>query len=97
MTARVTFENGAIEVDAALIAERFGIEPGLVQAHMQDGHITSLCERGIDEDAGTYRLSFFTKHKRVRLVVDAAGNVLRISALGSPDRPLPASFRKPGA
>lgn len=97
MTARVTFEDGAVEVDAVIIAERLGIEPALVQPQMQDGRITTLCERGIDADAGTYRLSFFTTHKRVRLVVDEAGNVLRLSTLGSLDRPLPASVRKPGA
>jgi len=94
--APVRFENGDVEVDARTIGEALGMAPGLVQTAIREGTITSQCERGVDEDAGSYRLSFFTQHRRLRLVVDEAGEVIRRSTVGSPDQPLPASYRKPG-
>jgi len=33
------------------------IEPSLVQGRMLEGKITVLSERGVDEDAGRYRLA----------------------------------------
>jgi hypothetical protein len=51
--------EGAIQVDATIVAEGLGIEPSLVQGRMREGKITSQCERGIDEDNGPYRLTFF--------------------------------------
>lgn len=94
---KIKIEFDAIEVDAAVIASGLGIEPSLVHAQMQAGEITSLCERGVNDDAGTFRLSFFTEHKRLRLIVDEKGEVIRRTTLSSPDRPLPASVRRPGA
>ena len=43
------------------------------------GKIESLCERGLDEDAGRYRLTFFYESRRFRLLVDEEGNVIRHS------------------
>lgn len=57
----VKFENGAIEVDARVIGGPLGIAPEEVQAALREGTITSLCERGIEEDAGSYRLSFLLR------------------------------------
>jgi hypothetical protein len=37
---------------------------------MREGKITVLCERGVDEDAGRYRMTFFHENRRFRLVVD---------------------------
>ncbi len=93
----IEFEEGAIQVDVTIVAKGFGIEPSLVQERMREGKITSLCERGIDEDEGRYRLTFFFGNRRFRLIVDEAGNVVRHSSLDFDDRPLPASARKPGA
>jgi len=95
--AMIEFQEGAIQVDATLIAEGLGIEPSLVQARMRDGAITSLCERGSDEDSGRYRLTFFSGNRRFRIVVDERGNVIQRSATDVSDRPLPVSARKPGA
>jgi hypothetical protein len=95
--AMIEFEEGAIQVDATIVAEGLGIEPSLVQERMREGKITSLCERGIDEDNGRYRLTFFSENRRFRLVVDERGNVVRRSAIDFSDRPLPASARKQGA
>lgn len=94
---RIEFESGEIQVDATIIGEGLGIEPSLVQTHMRDGKITSLCERGVDEDEGRYRLTFFSASRRFRLIVDGTGNVVRRSSIDFSDRPLPASAHKPGA
>jgi hypothetical protein len=60
---------------------------------MRKGEITSLCERGVNEDAGRYRLTFFHKSRRFRLVVDGTGTVIQRSTVDFGDRPLPASIR----
>lgn len=95
--AMIEFEDGALHVDAAIVAEGLAIEPSLVQERMRAGTITSLCERGIDEDSGRYRLTFFSEHRLFRLVVDQKGNVIQRSAIDFSDRPIPNSARKPGA
>ena len=95
--AMIEFEGGAIQVDATIVAEGLGIQPSLVQERMREGKITSLCERGIDEDSGRYRLTFFSENRRFRILVDENGNVVQRSATEPSDRPLPVSARKPGA
>jgi Family of unknown function (DUF6522) len=95
--AIIEFEEGSIQVDATIIAEGLGIDPSLVQERMREGKITSLCERGIDEDNGRYRLTFFSENRRFRLIVDERGNVVQRSAIEFSDRPLPVSARKPEA
>lgn len=94
--AIIEFEEGAIQVDATIVAEGLGIDPSRVQELMREGKITSLCERGIDEDHGRYRLTFFLENRRFRLLVDETGNVVQRSSIDFGDRPLPASVRKPG-
>jgi hypothetical protein len=93
----IEFEDGAIQVDAAIVAEGLGIAPSLVQERIRAGKITSLCERGINEDNGRYRLTFFSESKRFRLIVDERGNVVQHFALTFSGRPLPRWARKPGA
>ncbi len=72
----VVFADGEFSVDAAEIAEGLRIHPTQVLAGMRQRRITSLCERGIDEDAGRYRLTFFYARRRFRLVVDEAGTII---------------------
>ena len=95
--AKIEFEDGIIEVDATFVAEGLGIDPSLVQEEMREGTITSLCERGIDEDAGRYRLTFFLDRRRLRLLVDDGGNVIQRSSVDFGEQGLPDSARKPGA
>jgi hypothetical protein len=64
---------------------------------MREGKITSLCERGVDKDDGRYRLTFFFENRRLRLIVDQGGNVIRRSTLDFGYRRLPSSIHKPGA
>lgn len=95
--AKIEFEDGGIEVEAAIVAEGLGIVPSLVQEQMREGTITSLCERGIDDDAGRYRLTFFSGNRRLRLLVDDKGNVVQRSSIDFGERSLPDAARKPGA
>jgi hypothetical protein len=92
----IQFRDGAVQVDASLIAEGLGITLPLLRQQMQAGEITSLAERGTDADNGRHRLTFFSAHRRFRLVVDAEGAIVQRSALDFGNSPLPKSVRKPG-
>lgn len=72
----VVFANGEFSVDATEIAKGLRIHPAKLLAGMRRRTITSLCERGIDEDAGRYRLTFFYARRLFRLVVDEQGTVI---------------------
>lgn len=78
--SQIRFEQGAIRIEATLVAADLGIPPMLVLARIREGRITSRCERGQGEDAGHFRLTFFYGNRSVRLVVDDAGNVLERSS-----------------
>jgi len=93
--AVAAFEEGALSIDAAIIGRGLNVEPSLVPVRMCEGKITVLCERGFDEDAGCYRLTFLYENRRFRLVVDEAGNAVQRSTVDFGDRPLPTSMRKP--
>jgi hypothetical protein len=76
---KIEIKNGVFSVDAELIGEALGLEPAQVQAQMRAGKITSLCEHGVGEDAGRYRLTFFYEQRRLRLVIDENGNTIERS------------------
>jgi hypothetical protein len=90
------FEDGAIQIDATIVAKGLGIPPTLLPQRMRQGQITSLCERGIDADSGRYRLTFFSVNGRFRLVVDESGAIVQRSTIDFGDLPLPISARRPG-
>ena len=92
---KIEIQNGAVEIDTSVVAQGLGLEPSVVQTLMREGKITSLCERGVDEDAGRHRLTFFYTGRRLRIVVDETGNVIQRSLIDFGDRPLPATMRKP--
>jgi Family of unknown function (DUF6522) len=91
----IEIHDGTIQIEASVVAQGLELEPATVQAMMRKGEITSLYERGVNEDAGSYRLTFCHKSRRFRLVVDANGTVMRRSILNFGDHPLPASMRNP--
>jgi uncharacterized protein DUF6522 len=95
--AIVEFEEGTLRIDAAVIGQGLNVEPSLVQILMREGKITALCERGVDEDARRYRMTFFHENRRFRLVVDEEGNAIQRTTVDFGDRQLPASMRKPSA
>ena len=76
------------------IAELLHIPPTHVPALMRDGKITSACERGIDEHAGEFRLTFFHGRRRARLSTDQNGRILRRSVIDFGDRTAPAALRR---
>ncbi len=96
MTA-IEFADGTFEVDAEIVAAGLGIAVPLLQAQLRSGKITTRSERGVDADQGRHRLTFFSEHRRFRLVIDADGAIIQRSTLDFGDAPLPPSARKPGS
>ena len=78
--------DGDIVVDAALVGQLLKVAPADVPALMRANAITSICERGIDEHDGKYRLSFFYGSRRARLSMDAAGRILQRSSIDFGDQ-----------
>jgi len=72
-----------IEVDGALVARGLGLAPAEFRRLMEAGRVRVLCERGVGEDAGLFRASFYHGDRRVRLVLDAEGRLVA----GAPDAP----------
>lgn len=72
----VTITTNGFEVDAAVIAMAFGIDPATLQARMRAGEVTSLCEAGVDADLGRFRLTFRHAGRAFRLTVNSDGEVL---------------------
>ena len=62
-------------IDAAVLAEAFGLSEAALRQGTADGTITSRCETGIGEDAGRWRLTFRHGGRAVRLVVDETGEI----------------------
>ncbi|WP_417470196.1 DUF6522 family protein [Maricaulis sp.] len=85
----VTITAGDFTVDADLLAAAFGLDQAAVKAKMQAGEITSLCEAGMDTDAGRFRLSFRHQTRVLKLILDTDGAVLSKSMeiTGRPKRP----------
>jgi hypothetical protein len=79
--AVVKLEEGTLSIDAAVIGRGLNVEPSLVQVRMREGKITVLSERGVDEDAGRYRLTFFYENRRA-------------SALLSTKKEMPSNVRR---
>ena len=92
----IEFADGAVEIDASIVAEGLGIALPRLREGMRAGTITSISERGIDADQGRHRLTFFSGHRRFRVVVDASGAIVQRSAVDFGDPALPKSVRKPG-
>ncbi len=90
--ATIEFQNGAVQIDAAVVADGLGIEASAVHDLLRQGKIVSRYERGIGEDEGRRRLTFITEHRRFRLVIDDLGNVVQRSTVTFEK---PASVRKP--
>ena len=79
---KIEFEDGAVSIDATVIAAGLGIDPALVHWHMRNGRITSLCERGTDEDAGRHRLTFRFRGRSFRVTADDTGQIIAQETVG---------------
>lgn len=90
--------NGAsFTVSAEIIAEGLKLAPEQVQPMLAGRLITSWVEAGVDEDFGSFRLTFATDKRRLRLIVDALGSIISKSTLDFGGHDLPLGARKPGA
>ncbi|GMG84023.1 hypothetical protein LNKW23_32370 [Paralimibaculum aggregatum] len=94
--ASVAREGADFTVEAELLAGFFGLEPAAVPRMMRSGAITSRSERGIGEDEGRWRLTFYHGGRALRLVVDAEGTVLRRSSFDTGPRAGTKDGRAPG-
>ena len=92
----IKIDDGAVEIDASIVGAGLGLEPQEVLNLMRAKAITSVCEHGVDDDAGRYRLTFFSNGQRLRLIVDDCGRVVRRSTIDFGVRPLPAGMHRPG-
>lgn len=78
---QIEINDDAFCVDAAVLAPLLDLAPADVPRLMRDGAITSVCERGAEEDAGQFRLTFFFGSRRARVSLDGRGNILRRSSI----------------
>jgi hypothetical protein len=91
---RIAFIDRDIEVPAELVAEGLGVSLAQMETLMRAGSITSRYERGVDDDAGRHRLTFFCGGRRFRLIIDGDGGVIRRTAIDFGDRPLLQALRR---
>jgi len=69
-----------LEIEAALVANQLQLEVSSFRRLMEQGKIAVLCERGVGEDSGTYRASFYHGKRCARLVVDSKGRPVAAAA-----------------
>jgi Family of unknown function (DUF6522) len=87
----------AFTVPADVIAKGLKLAPEQVQPMLAGRLITSWVEAGVDADHGTFRLTFATDKRRLRLIVDALGDVISTSTLDFGGLDIPPGARRPGA
>ncbi|ESR25766.1 DUF6522 family protein [Lutibaculum baratangense] len=90
----VSFTRDGVEVEASVLAEAFGLPPERIPVLMREGLITSRVERGLEEDEGRTRLTFFHRNARLRLVVGPDGQILRRSVLDYGAAGMPPAARR---
>ena len=72
----ISIGDAEITVDAALVAEGFGMSEAKLRDLMRAGTVSSRCETGEGDDAGRTRLSFIYGNRVLRLTADAEGNLI---------------------
>ena len=92
--ATIRIDEDRMEVDADAISDGLGLDHVTLLRQMREGRITSRCERGVAEDEGRWRLTFFSETRRLRIVIDAAGQILQRSVIDYGAQPLPSSTRR---
>lgn len=89
-------EHGrSFTVPAEVIAAGLRLAPQQVQPLLAAGAITSWVEAGVGDDRGTFRLSFATDRRRLRLIVDALGRIINRSTVDFGGLELPPGARRP--
>lgn len=72
----ISFDDGSVMIDAAVVGEGLGVEAAQVQNLMRDGAIRGVCERGVGSDEGRWRLGFFHAGRSLWIVADAQGRIV---------------------
>lgn len=57
----------AVPLDAGVVAPMLGLSPEVFMRGVQRGMIVQRTERGVDEDAGWYRVTFRFRRRRCRI------------------------------
>jgi hypothetical protein len=96
-TTGIELQPDGVQVDASLVADGLGVEASRVPALLRSGEITSVCERGVGDDEGRYRLTFFHRNKRLRLFIEESCRLVRRSIIDFGDRPPPVRARGAGS
>jgi hypothetical protein len=91
----VEISDRTFVVDAAQLGGLLNIPASRVPILMRERAITSVCERGVDDDEGESRLTFFYRNRRARLSVDPRGRIIRRSTIDFGDRPIPDALHRP--
>ncbi|WP_108882570.1 DUF6522 family protein [Anderseniella sp. Alg231-50] len=89
----VEFDDDGPVVNAVLVGDLLNIPADQVPHHIRQGSITTLCEAGIDEHDGEFRLSFFHGNRRAQIEVNSKGLLSNRTVIDFGDKPLPASLR----
>ena len=76
---RVEFADDGVTIPAETLATYFGVSPADVLGLMRTGAIKGQLEKGADEDAGRYRLTFWHAGRRLRLTCDDGGDIINVS------------------
>lgn len=88
MVRRVEISASGFQLEAHVVAAALRVGPDEVMARIRDGSLTTRCERGVDEDLGRHRLTFFLGSRQARFVIDDSGQVLHSSCIDFGDRAL---------
>ena len=92
----IEVSDGTFVIDAALLGELLELPASRVPILMREGAITSACERGVDDNEGEIRITFFHRNRRARLTMDPTGRIIRRSIIDFGDRPIPDALHQPG-
>ena len=87
---QITFADQMIEIDANLVAKGLRMDPDALRVALQDGSVTRIVEKGEGEDAGRFRVTFFSPTCRLRLLFTAEGVILQTSTVDYSRKPRPA-------
>ncbi len=73
----ISINNDGATVDVTVLADGLGVEAADIHLLIRQGKLTSKFEKGVGDDAGRCRLTFWMGAKRFRILVDAQGTVLK--------------------
>lgn len=76
--------DGGFQIDAHDLGAALGLDPATIPPLMRAGQISHVSETGTGADAGRFRVTFRHGAVRLRLTVDAQGEVIARSLIRTP-------------